>query len=211
MELNKLELDVAREVVNIGLSRAADSFSSILKCRALFLDQQISFRSIIDADHVLQKDDGKLCVLITDIMGQMEGSCYLLFTEAEANALKKACLPPSMTDPDQVKMMGDAMMLEIDNMISAAVVTEFANVLELTIYGDVPQLNELDRDGTLEMIKNCSQGLEYFISFKARLETENNISIEPEFVWLLGDDFVNKIKGLAHQTNILDELKGMSK
>lgn len=207
MKFTSIELDVAKEVVNIGLSRAADSFSSILKQKALFLDHRVCIEKIIELNHMINKQDTDLYSLITEIRGQMNGVCFLLFTQEEADLLKRACLPESMHSPEHMKEMGDALLLEIDNMISAAVVTEFANVMDLMIYGDVPQLHQLSRDATLEKINSYSTEYEYYISFKAKLETENNVLLEPEFVWLLGKDFANEVKKLTTKSNILDLLK----
>lgn len=207
-EFNEIELDVAKEVINIGLSRAADSFSSIIKQKSLFVSLDLGIESIQDIDHFVHKEDSKLYNLITEIRGEMGGICYLIFSEREVEIIRDLCLPNNLNDPAKLKMMSEAIMLEVDNMIAAAVVAEFANVLKLSIYGDVPRLMVSNKTDSEDFINNQTDQFNYLIKFKAKLMTERTL-LEPEFIWLLSDKFVEEVKRLTSDEKIIEKLKEM--
>lgn len=202
---NEFELDVAREVINIGLARAADSFSSIIKQKALFISLDLGIKSVDQIDHLVQKPDDHFYNLITEVKGEMEGICYLIFNDREADIIKELCLPQELNDPEKLRIMGEAIMLEVDNMIAAAVITEFANMLSLGIYGDVPRSNYMTREESEDFIKNETEKYNYVISFKAKLATERTL-LEPEFIWLLDEKFAGEIKRLTEDEQLVEKI-----
>ena len=54
---------------------------------------------------------------------------------------------PEITgNPEIMAEMSDGILLEVDNIISASVITQFSNILNHRIHGGVPQLKKLDKN-----------------------------------------------------------------
>ena len=129
-DLTPQEIDVARKIISAGLVKSAESLS-------FFMNETISLKDF-DAEKNLdnpplelgKKDESNIHLLTTKVIGEMKGICCLIFSEEEANHLRKAALPQEILDsPEMMEEMSDGIMLEVDNIISASVITQFSNLL----------------------------------------------------------------------------------
>ena len=105
--------------------------------------------------------------------------------------------------------MTDAILLEIDNIITASVVTQFANILQLKLYGGVPQLDILPQN-VLNPFLNENNKKDHFniIYFNSHFIT-NHLDINPEFIWLLDDKFFEGVKNIVsdeEKINLLQKI-----
>ncbi|MGB0167239.1 MAG: hypothetical protein ACPF8V_10345 [Luteibaculum sp.] len=120
----------------------------------------------------------------------MEGVCYLIFSEEEVQRILNVTLPESTRkDPEKLRVMGDAVLLEMDNIIVASVVTQFSNSFAYKMYGDVPQLGKSNSKDLKAKLKSENVGRDHFIYFKSEMHTEK-LDISPEFIWILEDNFL---------------------
>ena len=140
-DLTPQEIDVARKIISAGLVKSAESLS-------FFMNETISLKDF-DAEKNLdnpplelgKKDESNIHLLTTKVIGEMKGICCLIFSEEEANHLRKAALPQEILDsPEMMEEMSDGIMLEVDNIISASVITQISNKLKQKVYGDVPKM-----------------------------------------------------------------------
>jgi chemotaxis protein CheY-P-specific phosphatase CheC len=194
------ELLVAKKIVKRGLLKAAESLSFFMKEEVGIneLDFQINDR----IEYPKKKGDN-IHLLTTEVMGELPGICYLVFSEEEANKLREVVLAGEAKDnPELVAEMKDAIMLEVDNIISASVITEFSNILNHKIYGNVPSL-KLVNDQELKKLVGDNLDRNFFvINFKTQF-LSSNINFSPEFVWLFDSRFLNSIKHLVHSKESL--------
>ena len=137
-------------------------------------------------------------LLKTGLMGDLKGSCYLIFTAEEVEKINKACLPETVLkdDSDQAKMMKMGFLTEIDNMVAAAVITEFANFLGLELFGMVPSLHIVKSLEVNDYLGNESEQFDTVIHFKAVFHG-TELDITPHFVWMVQKEFMNKIKEIS--------------
>ena len=89
--------------------------------------------------------------------------------------------------------MSDGIMLEVDNIISASVITQFSNMLKVKIHGGVPDLKRVDYSEMEKIIKDDIENELYLISFKTSFES-SKVAFNPEFVWLFDNAFIDSIK-----------------
>ncbi len=131
----------------------------------------------------------------TELMGELKGSCFLVFSESDVEKINKACLPAEILNDDspESKMMILGFLTEIDNMVAAAVITEFANFLGVDIYGNVPTLHVLDQGNVNEFLANETTSFDSVIHFKAIFKGEE-LDISPDFIWIFNEKFMDKIK-----------------
>lgn len=212
-ELNRVELDITKEIINIGIAKAADSFSFFIKEKVTMrlLDLKVNFENNFP---VSRKDPAAKNYLLTTVLkGELKGKAYLLMTEAEADKLVDANLPASITgNPVEKAKMTEAFLLEIDNIITASVITQFSNIFQRKVYGDVPSLNILASNEINQFLStDLNPGLNV-IYFNARFITEK-IEIAPEFIWLMDDHFFDEVKNVVSdekKMELFQQLNGIS-
>jgi len=191
------EIDVAKKIISTGLVKSAESLS-------FFMNETITLKDF-DAEKQLyqpplelsKKSESNIQLLTTKVIGEMKGICCLIFSEEEANHLRSAALPPEiLNSPEMMAEMSDGIMLEVDNIISASVITQFSNLLKVKIHGGVPNLKKVTFNEMEEYISGEVNNELYLISFKTSFES-SKAQFNPEFVWLFDNTFIDCIKKYA--------------
>ena len=90
----------------------------------------------------------------------------------------------------------EALLKELDNILSAAVITQFSNYMDSTIFGDVPMITHTNQFALKNKITEDFQdeGSEYFLVADTQFVFENNTSMCPQFIWKLTEGFMEGIK-----------------
>ena len=197
--LTPQEIDVAKTIISAGLVKSAESLS-------FFMNETITLKDFDAEKHLdnpplelSKKDENNIHLLTTKVIGEMKGICCLIFSEEEADHLRKAALPQEILDsPEMMEEMSDGIMLEVDNIISASVITQFSNLLKVKIHGGVPSLKKVTSKEMEEFISGEVDQELYLISFKTSFES-SKANFNPEFVWLFDNTFIDCIKNYTAQ------------
>lgn len=206
-QLNHIETDVAKEIINIGLGKAADSLSFFSQQKVIIRSSELSLKSAAETTKVSAKEGDKIHVLTTEIIGELTGVCYLIFNEKEVDKLLKISLPPAMLEDEEQKLlMSDAILKEADNIISASVITQFSDLLKFKIHGSVPEMDIMSEDKILDFLLSRAGNSEYFLQINAQFHTEE-VDFSPEFIWFLDSAFIDGIKKFVTDKTYLDKLK----
>lgn len=198
-KINKELKAVANEIFLKGYEKASQSFSSLS-------GEQVKVKNfelfIGGAPDLLQKiiKTKNPSILITDIIGEAKGKSYLVFSEKDAQAVPEMLIQKMKSlefNPD----FAEIILKEVDNMVSAAVITELSNQLDLKIYGDVPKIifpEEANREWLQDEIEDNEHM--FAILSSANFSFENNLKICPYFIWVLDKEFyaVLNQKKLSH-------------
>ena len=193
------QLFVAKEIVSDGLEKAAESLSFFLNEKVSLFQSEDAEISDISTISLQKKPGDIIYFLTTKVIGELKGVCCLIFSEQEVAMLHKAALPPEvLNDPAMMAEMGDAIMLEVDNIISASVITQFSNALKVKIHGGVPSLQKINFEDMATYISEEISKELYLISFKTNFETDN-MNFSPEFLWLFDNTFVETIQEFSKQ------------
>lgn len=192
--LNENEIKVATKLIFDGLSMAKSSMEQILQSPITM--EKVHYDSSEKRNYT--EADGNVHLIKTDLMGDLKGTSHLVFSEAEVNKLYKACLPESVVfdDSNESRIMKLGFLSEIDNMVAAAVITEFSNFLGIEIYGQVPSLKVLEAAKVNDYLEEESKGFDSVVHFKAVFEGKE-LDISPDFVWVFQNKFVDKIKDIV--------------
>lgn len=192
--LSEKEEAVAKEIISAGLVKAAESLT-------FFMNEPITLKDF-EEDKIIEqpplelgkKSEPNILLLTTKVIGDLKGVCCLIFSEEEADHLRQAALPPEILEsPEMMAEMSDGIMLEVDNIISASVITQFSNMLKVKIHGGVPDLKRVDYSEMEKIIKDDIENELYLISFKTSFES-SKVAFNPEFVWLFDNAFIDSIK-----------------
>ncbi len=197
--LTSQEIDVAKTIISAGLVKSAESLS-------FFMNETITLKDFDAEKHLdnpplelSKKDENNIHLLTTKVIGEMKGICCLIFSEEEADHLRQAALPQEILDsPEMMEEMSDGIMLEVDNIISASVITQFSNLLKVKIHGGVPSLKKVTSKEMEEFITGEVDQELYLISFKTSFES-SKANFNPEFVWLFDNTFIDCIKNYTAQ------------
>ena len=138
LRISELEKDIIKEILNIGLARAADSFASISRDRVLL---KVPNMELISAQEVIQNlEQFELThqIIQSDIKGDFNGTTLMIFSRLHIQKLSEVCLNMKAPFSEELNDMQESLLLEISNIITGAFVTQLANILKANIYGSPP-------------------------------------------------------------------------
>ncbi|MEP0367955.1 MAG: hypothetical protein ABJN36_19065 [Cyclobacteriaceae bacterium] len=197
-KLNQAELEVASKLVFDGMSMAKKSMEQILQSPISMVKVDYSDKIKDALPRYAKEPEQSVHLIKTDLMGELKGMSHLIFTEDEVNKIYRACLPATIIESQSAesKMMKMGFLTEVDNMMAAAVITEFSNFLGLEIYGMVPSLDVISSRGINTYLEKQTSGFDSIIHFKANFQGME-MDISPDFIWVFHEEFMNKIKDLV--------------
>ena len=178
--------------------------------KKFLFEAYLQVKTINEIENLTDKDqEEESFILITEIKGELEGVCYLIFSQEEVKYLLEASLPESIRNEEaKLKVMGNAILLEMDNIIAASVITQFSNFFNYKMYGDVPKLEKFPLKELRSYIdSNTAAGdNQYCLYFKSDFHT-NNLQVRPEFIWLLNEKYISGVKSIASNDDILAKIR----
>ncbi|BDS09783.1 hypothetical protein [Aureispira anguillae] len=196
---NKTELQTAESIINQGLKSAAETLSFFMKESIEVKQIGVNDLGIANKGPLKLKCTTNAHLLTTHVVGELEGFCCLVFSEEEAQLLQKTALPPEVVnDPVMFEGMKDAILLEVDNIIAAAVITQFANLLKRKMHGSVPELSVIDATKFDAFIKEHLDDRSHVINFRTNFVAPQK-SFSPMFLWFMNQPFIDDIKQLSAQ------------
>lgn len=136
--MTELERDIIREILNIGLARAADSFAVIAKERVLLEVPNIDLLMSDDILHRVRDYQTRHVPIQSDIRGDFNGTTLMFFSGQHVQRLSRVCLRMQTTESLELNELQESLLLEISNIITGALVTQLANILKANIYGAPP-------------------------------------------------------------------------
>jgi chemotaxis protein CheC len=138
LHMTELERDVVREILNIGLARAADSFAAIAQEKVLL---EVPSLDLVPGSGMqeLVRDFQRTHVAVqSDIRGDFNGTTLMFFSGLHIQRLSRVCLRLKVPASVKIDEMQESLLLEISNIITGALVTQLANILKARIYGAPP-------------------------------------------------------------------------
>ncbi|MGY3087467.1 chemotaxis protein CheC [Hymenobacter sp. UYAg731] len=138
LSMTELERDIIREILNIGLARAADSFAVIAQERVLLEVPNIDLLMSDDILHRVRDYQTRHVPIQSDIRGDFNGTTLMFFSGQHIQRLSRVCLRMQTTEALELNELQESLLLEISNIITGALVTQLANILKANIYGAPP-------------------------------------------------------------------------
>ncbi|MFD2244691.1 chemotaxis protein CheC [Pontibacter ruber] len=137
--VSELERDIIKEILNIGLARAADSFAAIAKDKVLLKVPDIQLIEVKELLQLVSKYESTHVIIQSDIKGDFNGATLMLFSDDHIARLSEVCLNMLDVQKGELSVMQESLLLEISNIITGALVTQLANILKANIYGSPPR------------------------------------------------------------------------
>lgn len=205
--LTAYELDITKELISIALANAADSFSKMANEKVLIREYNLS---VLKKEEVgkafINEHDPHWYVLTTDIVGKLEGKSYLLFNQQDAEKVFDMFTPGQVSTNGRLSELQEAILLELDNIITASMVTQLSNFLNIATYGDVPNLKHLSRQETLGYFERDVEHFDVILNIQARFQSYQS-NMMPSFICFFKSEFLEAIKHLIATDKHLSLLK----
>jgi len=138
LSMTELERDIIREILNIGLARAADSFAVIAQERVLLEVPNIDLLMSDDIMVRVREYQARHVAIQSDIRGDFNGTTLMFFSGQHVQRLSRVCLRMQTQETLELNELQESLLLEISNIITGALVTQLANILKANIYGAPP-------------------------------------------------------------------------
>ena len=187
-----------KSMIESGYDKAADSFSSLLGIPVTYDNCGINVLNGSGQVPEISQSDEPLTVVTTENKGELDGKSYLIMHQHECDQIYAICMKAKTPET----MLLKEFLKELDNILSAAVITGISNALELEIYGDVPHILTTEAK-TVENIvaqdftwnKQADAGNDYIVTcIRFRLTCDK--MCQPQFIWKLDNTFLSR----AYQT-----------
>ncbi|CAN5786651.1 hypothetical protein BH24BAC1_BH24BAC1_25610 [soil metagenome] len=138
IHVTELEKDIIKELLNIGLARAADSFATVARDQVLLKVPDLQLIQLQELVQMVQKYQGTHTLIQSDIKGELNGTTLMLFSADHLSKLTEVCLSENFRYDGFLTEMQQSLLLELSNIITGALVTQLANILKTNLYGSPP-------------------------------------------------------------------------
>ncbi|MGV3503933.1 MAG: chemotaxis protein CheC [Adhaeribacter sp.] len=138
--INELEKDVLREIISIGLARAADSFSTFTKEGVLLDVPDVKIIEPKILPEVIDEYEEIYYVVRSGIQGELQGRTFLLFSAENLEHIAQVCLEGVRPEAADYEARKDAMMQDISTIITQALARQLGNILKVELGTEEPVL-----------------------------------------------------------------------
>ena len=174
IQISEQERDIIKEIVNIGLAKAADSFAMLSRDKVMLSVPDVRIVDPDEIDTLLLRHTRSDTLILSDVRGDLNGKTFLLFTENQSNKLAEVCMGPAQNFSGNYAALKRSLLLETSNILTAAIVTQLANLFKLHLYGSPPMIVNSSFNKKLHEI------IEDFPAFKPFVLTVNTLFINRE-------------------------------
>lgn len=167
------------DVLNRGYHKAANSFSKLVGKQVQITNaQSLIVRNQKDCSFI-SEEKGELFVYITQLIGDLSGKSFLIFNEEERDDIFREL------SKDGRANLTEAFLYEIDNIVSASVISEISNAFNIEVYGDVPHLVKIQANALQKYI--CGDTGEAdpssIIFSNTTFHLGHHERVHPQFIW----------------------------
>lgn len=137
------------------------------------------------------KSHPELTVLLTPMIGKLSGKSYFIMDPHDAETL---CNWISRGSVSKMNLrMTEAFFKELDNILSAAAITQLSNTLNQEIYGDVPELLYQSPVGVNEHVHYFSPNGQINIVVQGSFVSPGAPEFNPLFIWKVSSQLLNDV------------------
>jgi chemotaxis protein CheC len=149
--LTDIELDALTELVNIGVSRAANALRELVGEQVLLSVPALRIMARALAAGFIEASEGAHLIAVRQVFeGEFFGSAMLIFPERNSLELVRAVTRDELTLDDIVELEQEA-LAEVGNILLNACVATIANLLERNLSMSLPEILRGDSAALLAM------------------------------------------------------------
>jgi chemotaxis protein CheC len=138
--LSDLELDALTEVVNMGVSRAANSLRDLVGEQVLLTIPALAILTRAEAAALISRRSGNQLIAVRQaFQGEFAGSALLIFPETNSLELIRAVTKGELSLEDIIELEQEA-LAEIGNIILNSCMATIANLLQRSLKMSLPEI-----------------------------------------------------------------------
>ncbi len=189
--INQQVEDKLRVAFEAGYFNAASSLSKVLNLQIGFTNTFCGYYKLHapSAIEPFYLNKGNL-LITTDIFGDLKGKSYLFLSHKEVELLTTTI---SVGKDPQVNLK-EEFLKEVDNILSASVITKLSNELKFKMYGDIPLLQGMTNAKMEDFFQDdfCEETGAIYISSMS-FSFASHPEIKPTFIWALDSTLLDSI------------------
>lgn len=182
------------EAFESGYINAALSFSKFIGAEIGYVKTHQGLH-IVDDDEAenlkeIDRYDANLLVA-TDVIGEVCGKSYLLLNTREFDQLSQRVYGTE----DALMDFKEEFIKELDNVLSASVITKLANALHLNMYGNIPILvNPFSCNLRSVIYDDFSEEAKSVYVNAIHFTFDKYPELKPCFIWVVDQDIFDRIE-----------------
>ncbi len=187
------------EAFESGYVNAANSLS-------MMVNEKVFYESCHQANHVVesfsmagiypqyQDKDQSYMLLTTEVFGDVFGKSYLILSQHDFELLTRDIGQPM----DSKINFHHEFLKEVDNILSASVITKLSNKLKMKMYGDVPiWVGSVDNDVTQIISSDFQDRVSEIYVNTICFTFDKAPLVKPLFIWIMD----SKVTDVPEETN----------
>jgi len=139
-KLSEMQIDVLREVGNIGAGNAATALSNMIGKNVNIEVPQIQIVDLSQLYQVLDQPEEITAATVVGIKGDAPGKMLMLFSAQSAKKLISFLIGQEPEDLTNLDEMGQSVLKEIGNIMCSSYIIALSNFTSLFLESDVPML-----------------------------------------------------------------------
>lgn len=200
--LTDYEFDVARQLLHTALGNAATAFSKMATAQVAIKDFNVYIPGNDSFAKAVKEESGASSfMLTTEMKGDLSAKSYLILDQSDINKLYKIFLQQAThthLPSGEPSPLQQSVLLELDNILSASVITQIADLLKVFVYGDVPHLYCLSQKDMSVFFHQEALAHNPALCMQAKFYLPTT-QIAPSFLWFFKADFLLSVKVFVRQ------------
>lgn len=139
--LNLMDIDMLKEVANIGTGNAATSLSSLVNQRISMSVPTVKMPEFKHLPDIIGGADALIAGLLVGVSGDVDGMMMYLMTEKSACTLVKEMMGREKNNFAEFEEIDYSMLTEIGNILTSSYLTALSQLMNYKINQSVPSLS----------------------------------------------------------------------
>lgn len=133
-QMTDLEKDILRELMNIIMAKAGDSFAKLSKQEVFIsVPRLLEIKKETALAEMFQSEQVEV-IIQSEIKGDLYAHTLLFFSADDISLFEAVCFRGKHVN----EAMKQSLLLEISNILTGTIVSYLADILKVNIYGSVP-------------------------------------------------------------------------
>ena len=182
-------------IMEAGFKKASESFSLMAGLEIQYKPSQSILINRNLALNVCNKGDNNICILTTNLLGTIQGASFLIFIEKDIDIMSQ--FPGFKILQTNGKSNGhlytELLLKELDNILSANVITKISDQIQPGLLGGVPNFERLDCQEVNSKIDSYSPHEFKSVVFKSSFTCKEFPVFSPHFIWKINPDILKEL------------------
>ncbi len=139
-EFNEIQIDVLKEIGNIGAGNAATALATMMALPIDMTVPKVNMLHYNDLAALLGGPENLIVGILIDVMGDLEGIIMFLLEKEFTHTVINNLLGSAVEDFSQLSEMDLSVIQEIGNILSASYINSIASLTGLNINISVPAI-----------------------------------------------------------------------